>query len=100
MALQNSPQSPLDSWVNFFQYAGIPSAEAKQYAQIFVDKRMIDPGDLTKEILKDLGIKVIGDIVAILKHAKMISKDTKPETEPVAGATGPESSQTAKFRAT
>ena len=28
--------------------------------------------DLSKEIMMDLGITVIGDIIAILKHAKLV----------------------------
>ena len=47
-----------DSWVNFFQYAGIPSTEANQYAQIFIDNRIADPQDLSKEILIYLDIKI------------------------------------------
>ena len=40
----------------------------------------MDPTDLTKEILIDLGITVIGDRIAILKHAELISQDCKPQS--------------------
>jgi len=31
-------------------------------------------GDLTREILADMGIKVMGDVIAILKQAKVVSE--------------------------
>lgn len=31
--------------------------------------------DLDKDILKEMGISVIGDIIAILKHAKDVSRE-------------------------
>ena len=74
MALQES----MDSWLKFLAYSKIPEEEAKTYADIFVKNRILDPSDLTKEILQELGITVLGDIIAILKHAKLISNDTKP----------------------
>lgn len=30
--------------------------------------------DLSKDIMMDLGITVIGDIIAILKHAKLVHR--------------------------
>lgn len=33
--------------------------------------------DLSKEIMMDLGITVIGDIIAILKHAKQVYRQVR-----------------------
>ena len=33
--------------------------------------------DLSKEIMMDLGITVIGDIIAILKHAKLVYRQVR-----------------------
>lgn len=34
--------------------------------------------DLSKDIMMDLGITVIGDIIAILKHAKQVYRQVRP----------------------
>ncbi|XP_016431436.1 uncharacterized protein C19orf47 homolog isoform X4 [Sinocyclocheilus rhinocerous] len=59
-------------WIQFFKDAGIPPGLAVNYAVSFVDNRIQKSMllDLSKEIMMDLGITVIGDIIAILKHAK------------------------------
>merc|ERR550532_2109518 len=59
-------------WLNFFTTAGIPAGEATSYAISFSDNRITEDMlmDLNKEILQDLGVTVMGDIIAILKHAK------------------------------
>uniref|UniRef100_A0A3P8UA97 Chromosome 19 open reading frame 47 n=1 Tax=Amphiprion percula TaxID=161767 RepID=A0A3P8UA97_AMPPE len=60
-------------WIQFFKDAGIPAGLAVTYAVSFVDniqKNMLM--DLSKDIMMDLGITVIGDIIAILKHAKQV----------------------------
>ncbi|KAM4627545.1 uncharacterized protein C19orf47 homolog [Polymixia lowei] len=61
-------------WIQFFKDAGIPAGLAVTYALSFVDNRIQKNMlmDLSKEIMMDLGITVIGDIIAILKHAKQV----------------------------
>ncbi|XP_059085820.1 uncharacterized protein C19orf47 homolog [Tigriopus californicus] len=61
-------------WVEFFVGAGIPSRESAQYAQTFHSHRISMEMllDLNKEYLRDMGITVLGDIIAILKHAKEV----------------------------
>lgn len=38
--------------------------------------------DLSKDIMMDLGITVIGDIIAILKHAKLVYRQVRELTLP------------------
>lgn len=59
-------------WNNFFLLAGIPHTVANEYANTFSQHRIrIDMlKEITKEILLDMGIKAMGDIIAILRHAK------------------------------
>ncbi|XP_078102237.1 uncharacterized protein C19orf47 homolog isoform X2 [Sander vitreus] len=61
-------------WIQFFKDAGIPTGLAVTYAVSFVDNRIHKNMlmDLSKDIMMDLGITVIGDIIAILKHAKQV----------------------------
>ncbi|XP_028818187.1 uncharacterized protein C19orf47 homolog [Denticeps clupeoides] len=61
-------------WIQFFKDAGIPPGLAVNYAVSFVDNRIQKTMlmDLSKEIMMDLGITVIGDIIAILKHARHV----------------------------
>ncbi|XP_035239566.1 uncharacterized protein C19orf47 homolog isoform X2 [Anguilla anguilla] len=63
-------------WIQFFKDAGIPPSLAVNYALSFVDNRIQKNMlmDLSKEIMMDLGITVIGDIIAILKHAKQVHR--------------------------
>ncbi|EHB10694.1 hypothetical protein GW7_06275 [Heterocephalus glaber] len=44
------------------------------YAVVFVDNRIQKSMllDLNKEIMNELGVTVVGDIIAILKHAKVV----------------------------
>lgn len=61
-------------WVQFFRAAGLPQDVSVQYAVVFGDNR-IQWGmlmDLTKEYLFDMGIHTMGDVIAILKHAKYV----------------------------
>ena len=62
-------------WLKFFTEAGIPVGEATNYSMIFVDHRIQQSMlvDLNKEYLTDMGIKCMGDIIAILKQAKQVS---------------------------
>jgi len=60
-------------WFKFFLDAGIPPSDAGNYAVTFTEHR-IQPdmlSELTKEYLADMGITVLGDVIAILKHARI-----------------------------
>ncbi|VVC30045.1 Hypothetical protein CINCED_3A000933 [Cinara cedri] len=66
-----------DWWIRFFTDAGIPSFASSKYAAIFHENRIQSNMlmDLEKDILKEMGITVIGDIIAILKHAKDVYRE-------------------------
>ena len=71
--------SSQEQWENFLKDAGIPEEIAKNYAQVFVKNRIQHPEDLDKQTLKDdLKITTIGDILAILKHAKARQPNIAP----------------------
>lgn len=57
-------------WEEFLATAGIPDEDAKKYAQSFVDNRIRHPSHIEKDILKKLGVTVIGDVLAIMKQCK------------------------------
>ncbi|KAK3773516.1 hypothetical protein RRG08_022231 [Elysia crispata] len=61
-------------WINFFTSSGIPAGDATHYAIIFCDNRITREMllDLSKEYLTDMGISRLGDVIAILKHAKEV----------------------------
>ena len=61
-------------WMAFFGDAGIPSAPAKTYAALFVENKIRGDTltDLNKEYLLYMGFTVTGDIIRILKHAKIV----------------------------
>ncbi|XP_053328927.1 uncharacterized protein C19orf47 homolog [Spea bombifrons] len=63
-------------WISFFKEAGIPTGPAVNYAVTFVDNRIQKNMlmDLTKEIINELGITAVGDVIAILKHAKIVHR--------------------------
>nr|XP_058957349.1 uncharacterized protein C19orf47-like [Pocillopora verrucosa] len=71
----------VSKWTKFFANAGIPSGPAQNYAVIFYDHRIQEDmlSDLTKEILRDMGITVMGDIIAILRHGKEVHAQTERE---------------------
>lgn len=61
-------------WIKFFTEAGIPASDAAHYAVLFTDNR-IQRGmliDLNKEYLIDMGVTRLGDIIGILKYAKIV----------------------------
>ncbi|XP_050525894.1 uncharacterized protein C19orf47 homolog [Daktulosphaira vitifoliae] len=64
-------------WIKFFLEAGIPAFASTKYAAIFFENRIQSNMlmDLDKDILKEMGITVIGDIIAILKHAKDVYRE-------------------------
>ena len=70
------PLSTSRDWADFFSSSGVPSAAAREYADRFERNRirgdMLD--DLDKELLRELGVTVIGDVISILKFAKKVSK--------------------------
>ncbi|OCT66262.1 uncharacterized protein LOC734777 isoform X1 [Xenopus laevis] len=63
-------------WISFFKEAGIPAGPAVNYAVTFVDNRIQKSMlmDLNKEIMHELGISAVGDVIAILKHAKVVHR--------------------------
>ncbi|XP_075043160.1 uncharacterized protein C19orf47 homolog [Mixophyes fleayi] len=73
-------------WISFFKEAGIPAGPAVNYAVMFVDNRIQKTMlmDLNKDIMNELGITAVGDIIAILKHAKVVHRQDicKALTEP------------------
>ena len=77
MALQVAEQ-----WEQFFTAAGIPSAESETYAARFVTncitKTMLPV--LSKDYLIDLGVTIIGDILAIIQCAKSLSQPSSEAT--------------------
>ncbi len=59
-------------WLDFFAAAGIPPAHAASYAEVFHDNRMRRDrlADLNKDLLQEMGVSVLGDVLAILKQAR------------------------------
>ena len=72
---------PTTFWVKFFTDAGIPTGEAANHAVTFVQHRISQDMllDLTKEYLNDMGITMMGDVIAILKHAKALVSQVSSE---------------------
>ncbi|XP_045559467.1 uncharacterized protein C19orf47 homolog isoform X1 [Salmo salar] len=83
-------------WIQFFKDAGIPAGLAVNYAVSFVDNRVQKNMlmDLSKDIMMDLGITVIGDIISILKHAKQVYRQDMCKMATQAITSGQSSVQT------
>ncbi|XP_053203287.1 uncharacterized protein C19orf47 homolog isoform X2 [Panonychus citri] len=64
-------------WMDFFLNSNLPQSVATKYAVIFTDHRIQENmlGDITKDMLYDMGIKTMGDVIAILKHAKEVNDE-------------------------
>ena len=74
--------STKEAWETFLKDAGIPKEESSEYAQTFQENRIRHPSDLSKDILKELDIRVIGDQIAIMKHAQTTgSRAEKPSSQ-------------------
>ena len=69
MALQTRT---LDEWTTFFKNAGIPETESATYATKFVENRLteLSMSEITKDMLIQLEITVLGDQLSILKFVK------------------------------
>lgn len=68
-------------WVKFFKGAGFPLDVATRHAVVFSNNR-IKPDmlpDLDKPSLKEMGITLMGDMIAILRYAKKVVEETTCE---------------------
>lgn len=70
-------------WLKFFTAAGISHEQAENYAVTF-SKNQIQFDmlpEINKEYLNDMGITLLGHIIAILRHAKTVYADEVKKTE-------------------
>ncbi|XP_012268680.2 uncharacterized protein C19orf47 homolog [Athalia rosae] len=68
-------------WVKFFIGAGFPQDVATKHAVVFSNNR-IHPDmlpELDKPSLKEMGITLMGDMIAILRYAKKVVEETTCE---------------------
>ena len=68
-------------WLAFFRECGVPQFECSQYAKYFTENRIQRDmlSELTKEYLRDMGISRMGDIIAILRYAKVAYEEVRIE---------------------
>jgi len=73
--------STVQKWMDFFLDAGIPDATAATYATNFASNRMEMSmlGELTKEVLKELDITLMGDIITVMRHAKIVAEKQRSD---------------------
>lgn len=66
-----------EKWKKFFCDAGIPLSEASTYAYKFAHNRIQTNmlADLNKDYLKEMGITILGDVIAILRHSKQVYEE-------------------------
>lgn len=68
-------------WKKFFVDSGLPAEVCENYAVVFSENRirfdMLE--ELNKEILYDMGIKKLGDVISILRHAKEVHSNSYRE---------------------
>jgi len=71
----------INLWMDFFLDAGIPDLTAATYATNFANNRieMSMLPELNKGYLKDLEIHLLGDIITILRHAKIVTEQQTSE---------------------
>ena len=81
MRYPNMAQSSEESWASFLQSAGIPSADSGTYAKLLSENRITDHHDLTKEVLKEIGIRRVGDIIAIIKFCGKPTMEQNEDAE-------------------
>merc|ERR1711917_1327 len=74
----------MNQWLDFFADAGIPPSDAAQYAINFSEQRIPMDKSIIVELghgeLKELGVDLLGDRLAILKCAKN-DKPKKPRAK-------------------
>lgn len=76
-------ESSAAMWLKFFTAAGIPNDPAEHYAATF-SKNQIQFDmlpEINKEYLNDMGITLLGHVIAILRHAKTVYADEVKKSE-------------------
>uniref|UniRef100_T1I4B5 SAM domain-containing protein n=1 Tax=Rhodnius prolixus TaxID=13249 RepID=T1I4B5_RHOPR len=70
------------SWLKFFTSAGIPMESSRTYAVTFSKNEIqLDMlSEIKKEYLVDMGITLMGHIIAILRHAKTVYEENVTTT--------------------
>lgn len=68
-------------WLQFFKSAGIPNLQSAEYTHLFVKNRItLDMlPEISKELLQEMGIYILGDIISILRHSKVVCNQTARE---------------------